>query len=116
VATLTSGGKNLVAESSINSLIGESYELRVYFNHFDLSKREPQIKTQIKVGSLFFAKSDSKSPEPSDTSKNRSSASPLYVASGALHISKDGKFTLEHTFLEWWSPVSNSTYFTLPME
>ena len=83
----------------------ELYELRVCFDCFDPQK-EPQIKTQIKVGSLFFGRGEtlvSNSPASLDHEKQ---ARVLYLISGVLHESKDGKFILEHCCLVLWSSSS----------
>ncbi len=88
----------------------ELYELRVYFGGFFDPQKEPQIKTQIKVGSLFFKRGDtsvSNSSAPLDHDKQ---AKVLYLISGVLHESKDGKFILEHYCLVWASSTSNSQY------
>ena len=107
IAALPGHAQDRSAKSFVHN---ESYELRIYYNQLDINRHEPQIKSQIKVGALFFAKSESKSPEASGAAEDTDSLNVLYVVSGVLHMSGDGKFTLEHTFMAWLSPVSNSTY------
>lgn len=75
---------------------GDVYELRVFIGGMiPKHDNKPQILTRIKEGMLFFARND-------DTPT-------LYVASGVLHPAKNGKFTLDYTILEWYSPRINTT-------
>lgn len=92
------------------------YELRVYSGSF--FEKEPQIVTRIKVGTLFFAKSERPLTYTAEQIYNAPDAErpkvALYVVSGMLSAPKDGKFPLQAAFLDWDSPRQNLTY--LPNE
>ena len=77
----------------------DSYELRLYMDTFlfEIKKTEPQIKTQIKVEKYFFVQNTLGESKGDTVNAGKT----LYVASGVLHRTKKGGFSLEHTFLMW---------------
>lgn len=89
----------------------KSYELRVYLGGIPPQPdQEPQIKTGIKIGKLFFARSDGQLNGLPDSRRAVPVDRALYIASGVLHVTREGELLLEHTCLVWWSASGNFSY------